>query len=141
MLLKEVMKKVISVPDNMSVAIAARLMEEHNISSLPIEGNGEIIGIISERDIVRRVVGRQKNASLMTVREIMTPDLVTLDINSDLNVANDVMLRFGIRRVLVTEKNRIVGIVSMRDVSRYLRYIIGQKMLHSKQEDLIENSY
>ncbi len=141
MLLREVMKKVISVPGDMSVAVAAKVMEEHNFSSLPVERDGEIVGIITERDIVRRVVARQKNAQLMAVEDIMTPDLVTLDSGVDITVANDVMLRYRIRRVLVTEKNQIVGIVSMRDVSRYLRYVIGQKMLRSREEEFVGNVY
>ena len=141
MLLKEVMKRIISVPHNITITEAARIMGERNIGSVPVEKNKDIIGIVTERDILKKIVAKEKNPALTRIEEIITPHLITLDVNDDIIKANNVMNKHNIRRLLVTENEKVVGIITLRDISRYLRFVLAQRILSSKEEDIVRNIY
>lgn len=102
-----------------SVREAARLMEEEDIGSLPIVDQGELVGILTDRDIAVRVVGRGSDPESTEVREVASTDLVVLTPDHDLDEALTLMAQEQVRRLpIVGRENQLVGMLSQADVAR-----------------------
>ena len=128
---KDIMTKdVISIGTKSSVFEAAELMSSNQLGCLVIM-NGEVpIGIVTERDIVRRVVAKKLSGDTK-ISEIMSNSLVTIDLDASLKEAARVMSSNKIRRLPVLKENRLVGIVVASDFVRNL----GKK---SVSEEILE---
>lgn len=105
-----------TVSCNTSVRKAARQMREDKIGSLLVEKNGELIGIITDTDIVRRAVAEGSDLSKMTVESIMTSPIATIESNRTIQDAHDMMADLSVRHLGVTEKGTLIGLVSVRDL-------------------------
>jgi CBS domain-containing protein len=107
---------LISVPPTATVAEAAQVMSLQRVGAALVIDGEDLIGIFTERDIVRALAAEHDAAS-HDVREWMTKDPVTLDADASAQETLALMLAKGFRHVPVTETGRLVGIVSMRDLS------------------------
>ena len=107
---------VITVDPTTSVAQAAAIMSQKGIGSLIIKSNSEPEGLITESDIITKVVSLDIQASRITVAEVMTSDLIKIDPGSDLNEAARTMAKNKIRRLPVVNKGVLVGILTSTDV-------------------------
>ncbi len=97
---------------------AARLMKSEDVGSLPILEGERLVGMVTDRDIVLRVVAEGKDVQSSTVGEIASRDLVTVDPQQDLDEALRLMARHQVRRLPVCEEDgRLVGIVAQADVA------------------------
>ena len=135
MKIKEVMKKnIITIPSNTLVTVAAKAMKEKNIGSIIITDNRRYIGIVTERDILYKVVAEGKNPKYILVDDIMTRSFVTIDADATLIEANEIMDKNDIRRLLVKEDNKIVGILTTREITKYLRYGLARRLLKPSEE-------
>jgi len=109
-------------PDD-SIIEVARVMEQHDVGVVPIiesQDTRRVVGVITDRDIVLRVVaqGRDPN-EIVSVRDFMTNDLVSVRPEADILHAEECMKEHQIRRVLVVDENGcLVGIVTMADLAR-----------------------
>ncbi len=119
---------------DMFVSEAAKLMDEHLTSSVLVREDGIVRGIVTERDILRKIVAKGKNPDHTRVSEIMNTPLITIDENSTLYEASELMDRHNIRRLVVTNSDKIVGIVNTTIVSRNLRYITAREKLFIRPE-------
>ena len=102
-----------------SVAKAAELMRDGQVGSLLVEQDGkrgEIIGIVTETDIVRRAVAGESDLSTMTVQSIMTSPVATIESIRTIQDAHDMMADLGVRHLGVTQGGTFVGLVSVRDL-------------------------
>jgi signal-transduction protein with cAMP-binding, CBS, and nucleotidyltransferase domain len=99
-----------------SVRTAARRMREDKISSLLVEKNGELVGIVTDTDIVRRGVADGSDLSKMTVHNIMTSPIATIESNRTIQDAHDMMADLSVRHLGVTENGKLIGLVSVRDL-------------------------
>jgi CBS domain-containing protein len=99
-----------------SVADAARLMAAHEIGALPVVDGDRLVGIFSERDVLKRVVAAGRNPATTTVGEVMSTDLVVGDVTESYEVCLVRMQQAHVRHLLALEGGRLAGIVSMRDV-------------------------
>jgi CBS domain-containing protein len=99
---------------------AARLMEEEEVGSLPVVGDGsQLVGIVTDRDIAVRVVGRGLDPEQTSVREIASQEVYALSPDDDLDDALETMARAQVRRVpIVVRENELVGMVSQADIAR-----------------------
>ena len=112
-------KNVITIDLQKSVFDAAVLMSEKRIGCLVIVDGEEPVGIVTERDFVRRVVA--KNLPLeTTVSEIMSQPLITIDPDASLREAARLMLNNKVRRLPVVKENQLVGIIVIADFARQL---------------------
>ena len=112
-------KNVITIDLKKSVFDAAVLMSEKRIGCLVIVDGEEPVGIVTERDFVRRVVA--KNLPLETkVSEIMSKPLITIDPDASLREAARLMLNNKVRRLPVVKENQLVGIIVIADFARQL---------------------
>lgn len=114
-------RPIITIDENDSVLQAAVSMSEGNRGSVIATRDGETIGILTERDILRKVVAKSLSAGSTKVKDVMTSPLVTIDKDKPLREAIDLMNRNGLRRMLVTEKGKVVGIFTLRDIVRHTR--------------------
>ena len=100
---------------------AARRMRDKQIGSLIVVQEGRKIGIISETDMTRRSVAEGLLPEKQVVEAVMSSPIITIDIQSTPETANDLMKEKGIRHLAVTERNEIIGIISVRDLLRYFK--------------------
>jgi CBS domain-containing protein len=115
--LRELMSMdLISVPPTATVAEAAQVMSLQHIGAALVVDGKDLIGIFTERDIVR-ALAVEHDAATHIVREWMTKDPVTLDADVSAQETLALMLAKGFRHVPVTQAGQLVGIVSMRDLT------------------------
>lgn len=101
---------------NDSVHDAAVLMADKTVSCLIVMDKGESKGIVTERDLIRKVLVHQKNGKKIKVKEIMSSPLTTVSPDEDLGFVSNIMKNQGIRRVPVVSNNKLIGIVTQTDV-------------------------
>jgi CBS domain-containing protein len=99
-----------------SVLEAVRIMVEGNVGAVPILHNGIVVGIFSERDLMRRVVAQGLDPRLTCMAEVMTSDPLTIGTNDDLENCMNLMRRYGFRHLPVCYDGHLVGMVSLRDI-------------------------
>lgn len=122
MQLREIMKReVISILPGSSVIAAARKMEEHNIGCLPVIKDGVLKGILTDRDIVLKVIAKGGDPSAMTVSDVMQSHVITAGPDMDIPEALQLMSTHRIRRLPVQENGQVVGIVSVMDLARVVQ--------------------
>ena len=120
-------KKPLTVKPNSSVQDAAKIMSEKKIGSIIISGNGELSGILTERDLVRKVIARGKDPKSVKVSEVMSKPVVCINEDEDLLNASELMKKKNIRRLVVVDKTKkLVGILSTNDMARVLRRAIEE---------------
>ncbi|MEE9172784.1 MAG: CBS domain-containing protein [candidate division NC10 bacterium] len=109
---------VVSIEANKSVAEALHRMQEKGISSIVVTPTapGEPKGIMTKRDVITKVVSEGKNPEKLKVQDVMTSGLITVPPNCPLRDAVALMTEKGIRRILVSRDEEIIGIVSDTDV-------------------------
>lgn len=100
---------------------AAERMRALDVGALPICGDDDRLhGIITDRDIVTKCIARGGDASTMTASELAQGKPITIDVQADVSEALRIMEEHKIRRLPVTESNRLVGMISEADVARHL---------------------
>jgi signal-transduction protein with cAMP-binding, CBS, and nucleotidyltransferase domain len=110
------MRTIVSIDFKAKARDAAKLMVDKNIGSLIANRDGLPFGIVTERDMVGKIVANGADPSKTSVSEIMTAPLVTIDAASPLTDAARRMIEKQVKRLVVTEHDRIIGIVSQTDL-------------------------
>ena len=115
-IVREAMKTnpVIAPPD-ITVQEAAALMRSHKVDSCFV-GSEKPLGIITERDIVRKTVAENIHPSEITIEKIMTTPIVIIDPFSSIQEALEIMKKCNVRRLPVIEHNRLIGVITQRDI-------------------------
>ncbi len=114
---KKIMSKDIKkVSIETSVKDIAIIMTEKKIGSVLVEDQGNVVGIITETDIVRKVVGQDMSLQDTLASKIMNSPVLTVDAEASILDANDIMDKHGIRHLAVKEEGNIVGVISVRDI-------------------------
>jgi CBS domain-containing protein len=117
---KDIMSKnVVTVDANKTVVEAAVLMSEKDIGDLVVIDGNTPIGIVTERDFVRRILAEGKSAD-SKVSEVMTSPLRVIDPDATIKEAARRMVNKGIRRLPVIKDNKLVGIITTADFARHL---------------------
>lgn len=106
------------IPVTSTVIDAVRIMVGHNVGALPVLDDGRLVGVFSERDLMRRVIVQGLDPQATRVSEVMTRDLITTGVNDDHTTAMKIMSDHRVRHLPVMDNGRIVGFVSLRDLMR-----------------------
>ncbi len=116
--LRELVKdrKVYSIEVSRTVLDAARYMMEHHIGAVAVMRNGELTGILSERDIMNRVVAVGRNPGTTAISEVMTPKPRAVAADETIEECLFIMREFGFRHLPIVEGKELKGLVSLRDV-------------------------
>jgi CBS domain-containing protein len=108
-----------SVESGSTVVEAARLMRDENAGLIPVCEGEKLVGTVTDRDIAIRVVAEGREPESITVGEIASRELVTIDPQQELDEALRLMARHQVRRLPVVEEDgKLVGIVAQADIAR-----------------------
>ncbi len=114
-------KKVITVESKKSSLDAAKILKEKDISFLVVINQNVPVGIITERDLVRKIVAENKDPSKTPISDIMSHKFRSVEPTTEIEDAVQKMLNYNIRRLVVLENNKLVGVVTQTDLTGYLR--------------------
>jgi len=128
-LLKKGMTHTVVVAPTDTVYRALQLMAENNVGAVMISDKGHMVGIFTERDYCRKVILMGRSSLNTPIEEIMTKKMITVNSDQPLEECLELMTRYHIRHLPVQDNEKLVGIVSMRDV---------MEMIISVKEDRIE---
>ena len=107
-----------AIESDRSVAYAAKMMKQEDVGLAPVVENGRLVGVLTDRDIVVRVVAEGKDPDSVRARDVASSNVVTVDPQQDLDEALKLMARYQIRRLPVVEEDgRLVGVVAQADVA------------------------
>jgi len=109
---------VICVDVEDTVFSAAQVMTKNDISSVIVTKNGDGVGIITERDILSKIVVKSKDPKKVQASDVMTQPLITVKPDSSIDDAARLMRDNNIRRLVVSDKNKIIGVISEFDIVR-----------------------
>ena len=132
---KDIMvKEIVTIDDNLTVREAVDLMNKFDIGCVIAVKNGKAMGILTERDILKRIVAGGKDAATTSVKEAMSSPLVVAEPSMDLGEAVKLMFQMKIKKLPVVDGKRIVGLVSLTDVARFQPEVMSiLKQLAAKQ--------
>lgn len=111
-------KNLVTVDAGTSVVEAAKLMKACNVGSVLISHEGCVIGIVTESDIVKKVVGSDRGPYFIPVEDIMSSPIIGIEERRPLTEAADLMNKHQTRHLSVTKAGSVVGILSVRDLLR-----------------------
>lgn len=111
-------KGVITLQPDASVYEAVKLLNKNRIGCLVVVHNGAIVGLVTERDMLERVLEKCKDPRETKVSEIMTRDVIVGEPNMELFEAARLMFKVKVKKLPVTDGNRLVGIVTLTDIAR-----------------------
>jgi CBS domain-containing protein len=127
--------QVFSIAPEATVLDALSMMAEHNIGALLVMSEGEMVGIVSERDCVRKVDLMGKNANETRIKDIMTSNVITMEASHPLEECMSLMIEKNFRHMPVCEGKELLGILSVRDVLKEV--IEVQQLMLSELERYI----
>ncbi|MEO5864077.1 MAG: CBS domain-containing protein [Nitrospiraceae bacterium] len=113
-------EKFITVARDTDSQTAARIMRDRGIGSLFVTNGKEIVGILTDTDMVRRVVAAGADTHKTTVEQIMSAPILTIEANKTVLDANDLMAQTHTRHLGVTQGGNLVGMISVRDLVVFL---------------------
>ena len=119
MKLKDIMSQnVIKIHPRESVAVAARLLANHNIGVLPVcDHDGKLCGVVTDRDLVTRCMAANRSPEQTRVQDVMTGRIISATPNMDVSVAAYLMGREQVRRLPVLDDGKLCGMVSVGDLA------------------------
>ena len=109
-------RRFYSVDATRTVLEAARYMMEHNVGAVPVLRNGDLVGILSERDIMNRVVAVGRTPGTTAVSEVMTANPRAVAADESIEECLFIMREFGFRHLPIVDGKELKGLVSLRDV-------------------------
>ena len=119
MLVKEIMtKKVVTIRSDDMVFDACILYRDEKIGCLVVVENEFCVGIVTERDLIERTLCIRKNPETTKVSEIMSSDIKTIYALDKVETAIDVMKKYKIKKLPVIADDKIVGIITVTDISK-----------------------
>lgn len=110
-------RSLLTVESDASVLEAAEVMNDHKVGSVVVMSGDRMAGILTERDILTRVVASRKDPAATKVGEVMTRSVLTCRPGTKLNEARLVMRERRIRHLPVIEKDRVMGMISLGDLN------------------------
>jgi CBS domain-containing protein len=102
---------------DMTAADAAALMRQLDVGVIPVAENSKLIGLVTDRDLVLRVMGERKDPNQVRLADILTRSPVTVTPDTKLSEARDLMSEHRVRRLPVMKGSELVGIISLGDVA------------------------
>jgi predicted transcriptional regulator len=131
-------KNVVKVNHEISALEISKIMVKRRVSSVSIiDNDNKIIGIVTEKDLVREVCAKNILANTLTAAKVMSSPLITISKNSSINDATKLMVEKKIKHLAIHENNDVIGIVTTYDLINVLRNKMKSMDLDSNLLDAI----
>ena len=131
-------RNIICVEPTADLATASKLLSKHRIGALVVlDAGGRLVGILSERDIVRMMSDRGSSALRLRVAQVMTRKVSTCDVNDSISSVMDRMTKGKFRHMPVFDKDRLAGLVSIGDVLKLHIESLGEQV-HQLEASIAE---
>lgn len=111
-------EKVVSIRADATIKEAVNLMNQHEIGCLIVAEKGEAVGILTERDILKRVISKSKDAEWTKVSEIMSKPLIVGSPDMYVEDAAKLMFKRNIKKLPIRENGQLVGLITLSDIAR-----------------------
>ncbi len=138
-LVRDIMNdKPVCVDKTINIAILSEMMSKKNVEAVVVLDNDKPIGIITEKDLLIKVLAKKKRPEDTKAEEIMSTPLITIHPSSDIMTAIKMMLTYNIRRLIVAEEDKVVGILTVSDLLRITPSLIDlmqEKTLFNLREE------
>ena len=112
-------REVITIDENSKVKEAAEVMNKFEIGCLIAVRKGKAIGMITERDLLKRIVAEARDATETEVKDVMSPPLVVVEPSVELEEAVKLMFQMKIKKLPVVDGKRLVGLITLTDIARF----------------------
>lgn len=112
-------KDVVTIDINTTARQAAKIMNKHEIGCLIVSSKGKAVGIITERDLLKRVVAEARDPEKTKVKEIMSKPLIVVEPEMDLEEAAKLMFKMKIKKLPVVNNDGLSGLVTLTDLARF----------------------
>jgi len=112
-------KKVVTVKDSEKVIDAVKLMNKHEIGCLVVVNDGKPVGILTERDMLKRVLAKSKDPRKTKVGQVMSVPLIAVKPQSKIEDAATLMFKMEIKKLPVVEDGQLLGLVTLTDLVRF----------------------
>lgn len=139
---REIMsKKVITIESDVPASDIAKLMDKNKVSSIIVTRNNRPFGIISERDMVSKVVAQNKRPAEIKTTELMSQPLVEVSPVTPADEIAEKMILNKIRRVVVADDKQVLGIITVTDFVKHLHSLLVSEMDYNRTlyKDMIED--
>jgi len=110
-----------------SVVEVAQKMRDDRVGALLVEWNGEVVGIVTEWDIIGKVVAHGKDFATTTAKDVMTSPTNNIQVTNSLQNTLEIMKNLGVRHLVVREAGKVIGIVTLRDLLVYFGWFYEQQ--------------
>lgn len=110
---------VLSIDSDATVQEAAKYMHDHEVGALFVTKNEEYVGILCEKDITCNVIGRGLDPETTKISSVMSKPILSMDCHQPIEDAGEFMCKNRIRHLAVTEKDKIVGVLLVKDLFSY----------------------
>ncbi len=130
--------KVVTVDVDATAKEAVKLMNQHEIGCIVVLQEGQMVGIITERDLLKKVLEESKDPKRTTVREIMTKKLVLGTPDMNVTDAARLMLKCNVKKLPIVKNDHLVGLITLTDIARAARI---DPQMASLIKELSENGW
>ena len=125
MKVRDLSQNIQYVSANSTIAEVAAKMANNKTGSVLVQDGFEYIGVITERDILRKLLAMNKDPKKTMAKDVMSSPVITIDSDEDLELASDKMAKHSIRRLYITENGRITGKVTSHKIANNLKYLLA----------------
>jgi len=133
MFVSEIMiKDVVSIQSDDTVMDACKTYKDKGVGCLVVMKKNLVVGIVTERDIIERVIVDQKNPKKAKVEEIMSKNIKTIHASATIEKAADIMKKNHIKKLPVILNNEIVGIITVTDIANVLPHFSKELLLEKE---------
>ena len=109
-------KQIFSLAKEKTVAEAARFMAEKNVGAIPVVENTRLVGIFSERDVIKRVIAKGLDPASTSLSDVMTTNIVVADAEESFDSCLKKMKKAHCRHIPIVSGEQLIGFVSLRDL-------------------------
>lgn len=113
-------QQLVSLPPTATIWETAELMSQHSVGAMLVMEGERLVGIFTERDLLNRVVAKKLEARTVRLAEVMSKNVVTIDINATLETCYEKMQTSKSRHVPIVDGSKVVGMVTMRNILEWL---------------------
>lgn len=144
-LIKEIMSKpVYTIEINKTAKDAGKLMKKIRRGFLVVVKNKKPVGVVSDSDIINKIVAEDRIASKIKIKEIMSKPIITVSSNEDIMEAVRKMKRSNIHRLPVIDNGKLVGVISLTDIARAspeMMYLLEYRLKMKERPFMIKEKY